>query len=115
MVSNYPNPCDKCPQGSKCLHGCPEWEKRVRTIWKQFNGYPQRSRMDAMRQARQKEAEEKRRETKLCYEHPDIVRRYLKNGPCEGCLCENTCDIPCAAYWRWWDVRIKWIRGRLGV
>ena len=115
MASNYPNPCDKCPRKSKCAEGCQEWIKRVRTIWKQFNGYPQRAAADAARQARQREAEEKRRATKLRYEHPDIVRRYLQNGPCEGCLCENTCDTPCAAYWHWWDARMQWIRGRLGV
>lgn len=111
MTNGYPNPCDKCPQGRTCLHGCPEWVKRVRTIWKQFNGYPGRVAREAMNQAET----EKGRGNKYCYEHPDIVRRYLEKGPCEGCRCENTCDIPCAAYLRWWNVRMKWIRGRLGA
>ena len=42
-MANYPNPCEKCPNEPQCNRGCPEWTKRVKTIWKQFNGYSQRA------------------------------------------------------------------------
>jgi hypothetical protein len=109
-MANYPNPCDKCPNEPQCKRGCPEWTKRVKTIWKQFNGYSQR----AYRKELEKAGIPEPAKEKLRYEHPDIGRQYLLDGPCKGCTCERNCDIPCAAYWRWWDARMKWIRGRLG-
>ena len=110
-MANYPNPCDKCPNEPQCNRGCPEWTKRVKTIWKQFNGYSQR----AYRKELEKAESQERAKEKLRYEHPDIGRQYLLDGPCKGCPCERNCYIPCNAYWRWWDARMKWIRGRLGV
>lgn len=108
-MANYPNPCDKCPNEPQCKRGCPEWTKRVKTIWKQFNGYSQR----AYRKELEKAGIPEPAKEKLRYEHPDIGRQYLLDGPCKGCPCERNCNIPCNAYWRWWDARMKWIRGRL--
>lgn len=99
----YPNPCDTCIY-CKDPHGCPEWEARFRRIWKEFNSYPIR----AYRKSKSVKTD------KFRYEHPDIVRRYLEKGPCEKCQRAKVCDTPCFAYWRWWDARMEWLRGRLG-
>ena len=108
-MSSYPNPCDTCEKRQDCGTGCEKWKTRVRTIWKQFNGYPQR----AYRKELEKAGTTGPAKEKLRYEHPDIGRQYLLDGPCKGCPCERNCAIPCNAYWRWWDARMKWIRGRL--
>lgn len=101
---NYPNPCDTCTEECSGYHGCARWEMRFRTIWKQFNTY-------RIRQYRKSE----RQQTKFCYEHPDVARRYLKNGPCKGCQFEKLCDVPCPQYYRWWDARMAVLKERYGV
>lgn len=101
---NYPNPCDTC---LKCTssrgYGCAAWRMRFYTIWKQFNTYQVR-----------KYKKIERKSTKFCYEHPDIVRNYLKNGPCKGCEFEVLCDVPCSAYWHWWDAKMAALKERYG-
>lgn len=77
---------------------------RFRTIWKQFNSYQIR-----------KYRKEQEREKKFSYEHPDIVKKYLDDGPCKGCEFELLCDVPCSAYYRWWDARMAIIRKKLGM
>ncbi|MBQ2384384.1 MAG: hypothetical protein II290_10120 [Oscillospiraceae bacterium] len=42
---------------------------------------------------------------KFRYEHPDMVRRFLRLGPCVDCGLEGVCDMVCPAYARWWDLR----------
>lgn len=102
---SYPNPCDSCTI-SECRkgNGCNKWQMRFRTIWKQFNSYPKRK---AMR-------EKKVRHTYV-YEHPDILRKYIQDGPCKGCKAERTCDTPCSAYYAWWDARMAVARHKIGV
>ena len=101
---NYPNTCDTC---QKCTatpgKGCDKWKMRFRVIWKQFNSYQ-------IRQYKKQQT----KNTKFCYEHPDIVRNYLKNGPCKGCEFEVLCDVPCSAYWHWWDAKMAALKERYG-
>lgn len=97
----YPNPCDSCERCTE-LHGCQKWKLRFRRIWKEFNGYPVRAYRKYNRQKNEK----------FCYEHPDIVRRYLEKGPCEKCPKALDCDVPCLAYWYWWDARMEWMKGK---
>lgn len=52
---------------------------------------------------------------KYRYEHPDLARHYLRNSPCAGCQFEILCDVPCDVYLRWWDARMAWLKGRLGL
>ena len=105
-MMNYPNPCENCPTGcydtNRGAKECVRYRTWINTWWKHFNGYVTRVR-----------AQKKPESTKFFYEHPDIVRRYLMNGPCEGCKREKACDTPCGAYWRWWDARQEWHRNRL--
>lgn len=95
----YPNPCDTCPRCT-CPTGCDKYKVRVRTIWKQFNAYPFRS----------YKVRRKMKQQKFVYEHPDLIRRYLQEGPCKKCKAADNCDTPCAAYLRWWDARMEWLR-----
>lgn len=97
-MCNYPNPCDTCER--QCTNkGCNDWKIRFRTIWKQFNSY----------QIRQYRKQQKKRK-KFAYEHPDINKKYLDEGPCKGCDFELLCDVPCSAYYRWWDARMAILR-----
>lgn len=100
-MCNYPNPCDTCPSCTD-PHGCEKWIKRYLYRQKQINAYPLR----AYKVEGTKE--------KFRYEHPDIIRRYLKHSPCDGCKRELTCQAPCGAYWRWWDARMEWMKGWWG-
>lgn len=93
---NYPNPCDTCDK--ECYRGCDEWEMRFRTVWKQFNTY-------TLRQYRSN-----RVWPMFVYEHPDVMMRYLEEGPCKKCQGEGTCEVACPAYWSWWDARMTVLR-----
>ena len=104
-MCNYPNPCDSCEKGCNGGNGCIAWEMRFRTIWKQFNSY----------QIRQYRKQEQERKKKFSYEHPDIIKKYLDEGPCKGCEFELLCDVPCSAYYHWWDARMAIIRKKLGM
>lgn len=102
-MSKYPNPCNTCDR-TACNHlKCEPWLKRFRTIWKQFNDYP----------ARAYTSEQTENSTVFRYEHPGIIRRYLENGPCAECQRAKVCEVPCSAYWRWWDARMEWLGRRL--
>lgn len=104
-MNNYPNPCDKCGVvDCSSYRNCEQYLKYVRTIWKQFNSYPARAYLK----------QQKKENPKFLYEHPDIIRDYLENGPCANCQRAKVCDVPCAAYWHWWDARMEWHRRRLG-
>lgn len=100
-MSDYPHPCDKC---EKCAqpYGCDEWKMRFRTIWKQFNTYPLR------------QYKKRKTSTKFAYEHPDMIKRYLDEGPCKRCQFEQVCDVACPRYYGWWDARMEVLRKRYG-
>ena len=104
-MSDYPNPCDGCDKAACKYQKCPQYLKRFRTMWKQFNSYPVR-RYRAMKRMKRE---------KYIYEHPDMIRQYLKNGPCAKCKAAGECDTPCPAYWRWWDARMEWLKWRMGL
>lgn len=75
---------------------------RFRTVWKQFNSYQ-------LRQYR-KLAKFKN----FVYEHPDLIQKYLQEGPCKGCEFGKVCDVPCGAYWCWWDARMAVLKNKYG-
>lgn len=39
--------------------------------------------------------------------HPDEHRRYLRQHPCEGCIAESFCDLPCEVYLKWYNARLE--------
>lgn len=95
---NYPSPCDTCSK-SKCYDGCNDWEIRYRYRQKQINAYAEKARITKVVLPVPK--------NKFCYDHPDAVRRWLKQSPCTGCNAEAVCDTACPAYLRWYDARMK--------
>lgn len=106
-MTEYPNPCDTCQEVGTCVrgYGCEAWKIRYLHRQKQINAYARRlthPKTDEYRAA-------------FLYEHPDIVRQYLENGPCVYCGAAETCDIPCPIYWRWWDERMEWLKGVWGM
>lgn len=100
---SYPNPCDTCEKECVYTRGCDAWKIRMLTIWKQFNGYMKRQRRKG-----------KKVET-FVYEHPDLLRKYLRDGPCKGCKLEKDCDNACGSYGDWWDARIEWLKFIWGI
>jgi len=106
MANTYPNPCDTCKSAASCRlgYGCTDWQIRYRYRQKQINAY-------ARNLLRVKITEQ----TKFVYQHPDVIRRYLAEGPCKACKAESVCDTPCPAYWRWWDARMQIIRKKVGA
>lgn len=104
MAYSYPiDPCEDCEKKICNYHNCNEWLKRYRTRQGWINGYARKPQVV-------KAVEDM---NKFRYDHPDAVRRYLRDGVCGGCPMEETCDTPCRAYLRWWNDRMKWLRGRL--
>lgn len=99
---NYPSPCLNCEKTVCAEKRCPEWLVRYLYRQKQINAYSKYGRPQKL-------------EKRHCYvyEHPDVIRDYLQKGPCRFCKREKVCDIPCPAYWRWWDARQEWHRRRL--
>lgn len=104
MFNSYPNPCDTC---SQCTNtgGCEEWKIRYRYRQKQINAFAK----NLAREYRNVKTQ------KFTYEHPDIIRQYLHDGPCAQCKAAESCETPCPAYWRWWDARMEWMKRRAGV
>ena len=103
MANNYPSPCEKCDKTYRC-QGCDNWKIRYLYRQKQINAYAARLPKPKVKA-----------NDKLRYEHPDIVRQYMRSNPCAGCSQRDTCDIPCAAYLHWYNARMGWIRGRFGL
>lgn len=52
---------------------------------------------------------------KFCYEHPDTARKYLEEGPCKDCQFRLLCDVPCVAYYNWWDARMAVLKKKYGM
>ena len=44
---------------------------------------------------------------KIVVYHPDEHRRYLRQHPCEGCIAESFCDLPCEVYLKWYNARLE--------
>lgn len=105
---NYPSPCIicKCDCGKSRPHYlyCARYRTWINTWWLRFNAIYHK-----LCRARRTISQ------KFLYEHPDEVRRYLRDGPCTYCKVAGDCETPCAAYWQWWDARQEWHRRRLGL
>lgn len=95
-------PCDTCGESYGCT-GCGKWKAWYLQRQAQINAYAK------------KVYEEQSRlpENKFCYNHPDTVKRWLREGPCAGCKAEEVCDTPCPAYLRWYDARMQIARRKV--
>lgn len=103
-MRDYPSPCGNCEKERCDYRKCGDYHMWLNTMWKRFRGYLQRSYGKGKTMKRQK----------FIYEHPDMVRQYLRNGPCGQCMAAKCCEIPCAAYLSWWDARMAVFRHKLG-
>lgn len=103
---NYPCPCDKCEKQKTCE----TWRNLVKKCglyrhW--INFWLTHTRKILMQPRRMEE------KNVFQWEHPDIYRKWLLEGPCKGCPSENVdCIKPCAKYWDWWDARQEWHKWR---
>ena len=100
---NYPSPCEKCHREGKC-GGCNDWKIRYRYRQKQINAFAKKSYEVKVRPLPK---------NKFCYNHPDHVKRWLRESPCTGCHAETVCDVACPAYLRWYDARMQIARRKI--
>ena len=99
-MSHVYKPCDKCTQGVCDYRRCDAYKQWFVAAWKQFQRYIPHDYWGI----------HLRNSEKFAYEHPDLIRRYLQEGPCGLCVCADVCDIPCGSYLCWWDARRAWLR-----
>ena len=93
-------PCIGCTQSVCDYRRCDPYHKWFRTAWKEFRRHARRSYWET----------DGEKEDKFRYLHPDMIRRYLRTGPCELCECAFSCDVPCSGYWHWWNARMVWLK-----
>lgn len=93
-------PCGSCTQPTCDYRRCKPYRRWLSESWKQFRRYV--CHIDSFPKPSGA--------GKLAYYHPEQLRRYLNEGPCRRCLYTDDCDLPCAAYWSWWDARMVWLR-----
>ncbi len=93
----YPDPCKTCRAENCAGLECGKWRARFLTFWKRYNGYLSKDKY--MFKGKVRKA--------FRYEHPDVIRKYIKEGPCFWCGNQKKCDTPCGDYWKWWDIRQK--------
>lgn len=105
-MREYPDPCEHCGKniGNSCTRyrECADWVKRYRTRQAWINAAARkhnRSRWE-VRKA-------------FAYDHPDAVRRFLREGPCQSCGIQNICDVACEARLFWWEMRMRQLRDRI--
>lgn len=96
-------PCARCSQPVCDYRRCAPYRTWIKEAWKRFQRY---TRHDYW-------IPKPASSTKFAYQHPNLTRRYLQEGPCALCSCAHICDAPCMAYWYWWDARMAWLRWRL--
>lgn len=102
MIPAYPSPCESCTRktcGNSDGIGCVAWRKRYQYRQKQINAY-----------ARQMLQPKVVTVGPFHYFHPAELRHRLQRSPCEGCKLNDTCDHPCQARLKWWDVQMAQLR-----
>ena len=102
-MRRYPYPCEGCRQPECDYRHCEPYRCWFHDSWNLFH------RHICHNYWREVSADS----GKLGYVHPDVLRRYLQQGPCARCICKSLCDTPCKRYWQWWDARMVWLRWKL--
>ena len=98
-------PCDNCVQCLPDYRQCQPYHDWLCDSWLRYQQYNPQDYWDHRHNPGEK----------LKYVHPDVLRRYLREGPCVRCPCDSICDIPCAQYWCWWDARMVWLKWKIEV
>ena len=96
------SPCDACWRQQVCDNGCDLWERDYLMRQRKINAYAK-----AAYQGQRKPGRDV-----FAYSHPDMVRRYEKTYPCEGCGLRKGCKMPCGRYIHWYDLRMELARKR---
>ena len=96
-------PCDHCVQPVCDYRRCPPYQKWFKAAWNEFRRNVPGGCW----------VENTQKEGKFTYVHPNLIRKYLENGPCSRCDWADVCDAPCVAYRHWWDARMAWRRWKL--
>lgn len=98
------SPCDGCWRAEYCEDGCESWRGYYLHRQRQINAYA----------AQAYRGGKKEPQVVFAYSHPDLVRRYAREHPCRDCPLEKGCDIPCARYLHWYDLRLEMVRAASG-
>ena len=90
-----PSPCDTCSSNCyknrnvefrKCEKYKSWWDGRMAFFRRQMMRPPKLKQLGG---------------GKFRYEHPDIVRAWLKKNPCDDCAMNTTCKKPCQMLEKW--------------
>ncbi|MBR4291376.1 MAG: hypothetical protein IKT52_12185 [Oscillospiraceae bacterium] len=99
-MGNHRKPCDGCTQCVCDYRRCAPYQKWFTTVWEELRRHLRGGcRIDHFQSSH-----------KLTYVHPDMIRRYLQEDICTRCEFAGNCQIPCMAYWHWWDARMVWLK-----
>lgn len=98
-MSRIQNPCVSCDRWACDYRQCDPYKAWICDAWRQFGRHTRHTYWQAPSG-----------DDKLTYVHPDVLRRYLREGPCVRCGCAETCEIPCEKYCRWWNARIAYFK-----
>lgn len=105
---NYPSPCLKCRLQDKCTRrhaekaGCSEYQKWFMWWWKHFRVTLPQEKVNFVEKQ------------KFVYEHPDLMRDFSKEKPCNSCKSMD-CDVPCVLYRNWFSLAWEISRRRVKV
>ena len=97
------SPCDSCWRQNVCDNGCDRWEREYLRRQKKINAYGKSAWRLGQKPGRDV----------FAYSHPDLVRRYEKTHPCQGCAFDVRCETPCGRYLHWYDLRMELARKRI--
>lgn len=102
-MRKYLYPCDRCGKTACDYRCCGAYRNWITAAWKKFGRYENRPYWESSADPNEK----------FLYIHPEVFRRYLKEGPCGRCACADQCEMPCRSYWIWWDARMLQAKRKL--
>ena len=100
----YPSPCEQCTkencrENGASYHHCGDYRSWINFWWKTF--------------PKMFDQKPKKKREKFRYDHPDDIRRFLANSPCDECKKANGCASPCETYAHWFTCKMGETKWRL--
>ena len=91
-MNRYKNiPCKTCRLRVCQEMDCQRWQQWFLEGWGEVQRYAWE----------QMDAQGMRERQRFCYELP-----HLQRSPCDGCVCQHWCEVPCARRLNWWNERV---------
>ena len=103
------DPCLQCRRRKRCDNGCQSWQTYYLHRQGKITDFAQK----LWRGEVSCPVERREERDVFAYSHPELVRRYIRKHPCEGCLLKPGCKTPCSRYLHWYDARMEVARNIL--